>query len=382
VLIKLGVLRVAPRVRRDRPERDDDGAFTFSAGAALARFEIECDADAVVSLCRLIGDLPAVADEAQRLQAPDELGIGEDLRALTLINLGVAEASTAGFEKADGHLREGVALAHQIGRPYLELIDLAHRAQLAVWRTFPASEQQSRQAIDLAEANGWADEPIAGVATPAPTTVPGKGCCRSSRCCDDHATAPVLGTTNRKSSRRPPAADGTTRNQRGAEMNDAHNILKSLTRPGAPNGSEMTTTSRMLSAVGLTARLFTGSTYAVLGYGALREPGPRAEAAATFLDAVPKKARLHAGNEQLVQVNGAIQAACGVLLALGKVPHLSAVVLAGTMIPTTLAGHSFWKFEDPVARKQQQVQFHKNMAMIGGLLFIAMEPWEKGKGAR
>ena len=37
------------------------------------------------------------------------------------------------------------------------------------------------------------------------------------------------------------------------------------------------------------------------------------------------------------------------------------------MIPTTVAGHAFWKVDDPAARKLQRIQFHKNMAMLGGL---------------
>ena len=116
------------------------------------------------------GDLPTVAQEAQWLLTPAEdaasarLGLGEDLRALTLINLGIAELWTRGFDEADRHLQQGVALAHRIGRPYLEVTGLAYWAQLVVWRSFPLSEQRSRQAIDLAAAHGWADEPVAGVA--------------------------------------------------------------------------------------------------------------------------------------------------------------------------------------------------------------------------
>lgn len=135
----------------------------------------------------------------------------------------------------------------------------------------------------------------------------------------------------------------------------------------------MTTTSRMLGALRPAARLLTGSTYAVLGYNVLREPGRDVEEAATLMAAIRKKVPLPAGDEQLVKVNGAIQATCGVLLALGTVQRLSALVLAGSMIPTTLAAHSFWTVEDPVVRKQQQVQFHKNMAMIGGLLFAVLD---------
>jgi putative oxidoreductase len=135
----------------------------------------------------------------------------------------------------------------------------------------------------------------------------------------------------------------------------------------------MTTTSPTLGALRPAARLLTGSTYAVLGYGALREPGPRAEQAAALMGAIRKIVQLPATDEQVVRANGAIQAACGALLALSVAPRLSAVVLAGSMIPTTLAGHCFWTVDDPEVRKQQQVQFHKNMAMIGGLLFAALD---------
>jgi putative oxidoreductase len=135
----------------------------------------------------------------------------------------------------------------------------------------------------------------------------------------------------------------------------------------------MTAVPRTLSVLRPAARLLTGSTYAVLGYGALQQPGPRVEEAATLIAAIREQVPLPITDEQVVQLNGAVQAACGLLLALGTVPRLSALVLAGSMIPTTLAGHPFWTERDPAVRKQQQVQFHKNMAMIGGLLFAALD---------
>ena len=135
----------------------------------------------------------------------------------------------------------------------------------------------------------------------------------------------------------------------------------------------MTTTPHVLDTLRPPARLLTGSTYVALGFGALTEPGPRAGQAASVIAVIRGKVPLPAGDELLVRVNGAVQVACGTLLALGKVPRLSALVLAGSMIPTTLAGHSFWAVEDPAARRQQQVQFHKNLAMIGGLLFAALD---------
>jgi LuxR family transcriptional regulator, maltose regulon positive regulatory protein len=121
-------------------------------------------------LARQRGDLPAVAEEAQRLLAPGvvtdlaEPGLGGDLRALALINLGIAETWTARFDHADRHLEDGIALAQEIGRPYMEVTALAHWAQLASWRSFPLGAQRSLQAIDLAKQHGWADEPVAGLA--------------------------------------------------------------------------------------------------------------------------------------------------------------------------------------------------------------------------
>ena len=119
-------------------------------------------------LARQRGDLPAVAEQAQRLLAPAgaadsaRLGLGEDLRALALINLGIAELWTERFEDADRHLEQGIALAHRIGRPFLELTGLAHWAQLVSWWSFPLGAQRSMQAIELAGRHGWTDEPVAG----------------------------------------------------------------------------------------------------------------------------------------------------------------------------------------------------------------------------
>ena len=75
----------------------------------------------------------------------------------------------------------------------------------------------------------------------------------------------------------------------------------------------------------------------------------------------------------LVQANAAVMVAGGTLLAAGKLPRLSALALAASLVPTTLAGHSYWTVEDPVARKTQRIQFHKNLAMLGGLLFAVLD---------
>ena len=123
-----------------------------------------------LSLARQRGDLPAVAEEARRLQimaeAPDpaQPGLGEDLRALALINLGITEFGAALLEEAEPHLEQGVIQAHRIGRPFLEFSGLAYQAILEMTRSFAAAAERGRQAVELARRHGWTDEPAAGIA--------------------------------------------------------------------------------------------------------------------------------------------------------------------------------------------------------------------------
>jgi LuxR family transcriptional regulator, maltose regulon positive regulatory protein len=131
-------------------------------------------------LAREHGDLPAVVEEAERLLAPAEvadaarLGLGEDLRALALMNLGIAELWSLRAQQAQRHLEQGVDLARRIGRPYLEVGCLAHLAVLGGGRAhlradpafgdFALGEDQSLRAIELVRRHGWSEEPVAAVA--------------------------------------------------------------------------------------------------------------------------------------------------------------------------------------------------------------------------
>jgi putative oxidoreductase len=135
----------------------------------------------------------------------------------------------------------------------------------------------------------------------------------------------------------------------------------------------MTATLRTLGPLRPAARILTGSTYVLLGFDALKAPGARVDLAAPVLAGVRKAVPLPEDDELVVRANAGVQVVAGAMLALGWAPRLSALALAGSLIPTTLAGHAYWNVEDPAARKRQQIQFHKNMALIGGLLFAALD---------
>jgi LuxR family transcriptional regulator, maltose regulon positive regulatory protein len=132
-------------------------------------------ADLLLGVVRLLlarqrGNLPTVADAVRRLQAMAEAldgtrpGMGEDLHTLALISLGITELRTSRMDDAERHLEQGVALAHRIGRPFLEFSGLAYQAVRDIYGSFTRAAERSRQAIELARQHGWTDEPAAGTA--------------------------------------------------------------------------------------------------------------------------------------------------------------------------------------------------------------------------
>jgi putative oxidoreductase len=97
------------------------------------------------------------------------------------------------------------------------------------------------------------------------------------------------------------------------------------------------------------------------GWTAFRDPAGRAKKAAKL--GLPQP-------ELMVKVNGLTMIGTGLALGLGWKPKLSALVLAGSLVPTTLAGHRFWEEQTADGRSTQLTQFLKNLAMLGGLLFL------------
>jgi hypothetical protein len=63
----------------------------------------------------------------------------------------------------------------------------------------------------------------------------------------------------------------------------------------------------------------------------------------------------------------------GALFATSRAPRTSALVLAATLVPTTVAGHPFWEADDPATRRQQRLHFFKNLGMLGGLLLAVVD---------
>ncbi|MGI8888533.1 MAG: DoxX family protein [Nocardioidaceae bacterium] len=78
-------------------------------------------------------------------------------------------------------------------------------------------------------------------------------------------------------------------------------------------------------------------------------------------------------NKQLVQANALIQIVGGAMLATGRAPRMSALALAGSLVPTTFARHRFWEETDSQQRVDQRVHFLKNVSIAGGLLLAGVD---------
>src|SRR5438067_10071205 len=109
------------------------------------------------------------------------------------------------------------------------------------------------------------------------------------------------------------------------------------------------------------------------GIDVLRNPGPRVKRAEPVLNSLSENLPVSDDPEQLVKLNGVVHIAFGSLLALNRLPRLSAAVLAASLVPTTAGGHRFWEEEDPQAKKMQQTHFLKNLAILGGLIIAATD---------
>lgn len=126
------------------------------------------------------------------------------------------------------------------------------------------------------------------------------------------------------------------------------------------------------------ARSMLAAIFVIQGWAALRAPAKLADKARPVTDRLePALKAVHQSlptdAETLVRVNGAAQVAGGILLATGRATTPAALVLAGSLVPTTLAGHAFWEVEDPVQRSQQRINFLKNLGLVGGLIFAALD---------
>jgi uncharacterized membrane protein YphA (DoxX/SURF4 family) len=78
-----------------------------------------------------------------------------------------------------------------------------------------------------------------------------------------------------------------------------------------------------------------------------------------------------------VRATGAAMLIGGTSLLLGIKPKIGALALIGFLVGVSPIMHDFWKAEDPQQRMNDEINFFKNMALVGGAVALAgvEEPW-------
>jgi len=107
------------------------------------------------------------------------------------------------------------------------------------------------------------------------------------------------------------------------------------------------------------ARPLLGLAFIDSGVSALRDDGRRAERARALGVEDP---------QQVTRAVAAVQVGAGALLVLNRLPRLSALVLAATVIPDAVTGHAFWTEQDKLAKRNERTLFTRDLGLLGGAL--------------
>lgn len=131
------------------------------------------------------------------------------------------------------------------------------------------------------------------------------------------------------------------------------------------------------------ARTLLASQFIWSGYKAVRTPQPLVPAAQplveSWLPVIKKYAPEQVGSvipedpATLVRVVGGLELLGGLALASGRGRRLGSVLLALSLVPSTLAEYPFWKRTEPGEKAADRQQFLKNVSLLGGVLLAARD---------
>lgn len=132
------------------------------------------------------------------------------------------------------------------------------------------------------------------------------------------------------------------------------------------------TNSRSISVVDAFGRLLLGGIFIAAGIDKIRD------FAGTKKYAQSKKLPFP---NAMVASAAAVELTAGPLLVLGVAPRFTASMLAGFLLPTALLFHDFWNQEKKSSQKMESMHFFKDIAIIGGLISVALRDFEKTRAA-
>ena len=130
-------------------------------------------------------------------------------------------------------------------------------------------------------------------------------------------------------------------------------------------------------------RTMLASYFVAAGIKAIRDPESLVPAAEPLVDRVVPLVKEYTPEQvagyvpentvTLVRINGIAQVVGGAALATGRGRRLGSLLLAGSLIPSTIAKHPFWTVQDPEERVQERTHFLKNVSLLGGVLLASQD---------
>lgn len=128
-----------------------------------------------------------------------------------------------------------------------------------------------------------------------------------------------------------------------------------------------------MSFLFLLGRILFGGFFLLNGYRHLTRTSAMAPYAASRGVPAPKAA---------VAGSGVLLALGGLSVLLGFWPKLGVLCLVLFLVPVSFAMHGYWRDQDPQMKQMNEVNFHKNMALLGAALILLAipEPWALSLG--
>lgn len=121
------------------------------------------------------------------------------------------------------------------------------------------------------------------------------------------------------------------------------------------------------------ARPMLAAPFVMGGINQLQNAKKIAPSAAPIVKQIAQPTGLPDDPELMVQANGAAMVLGGAGLATGVLRKPSAAVLAASLIPTTLAAHSFWEETDASKKAEKQRGFATSLGLLGGLILTIVD---------
>ncbi len=131
------------------------------------------------------------------------------------------------------------------------------------------------------------------------------------------------------------------------------------------------------------ARTMLASYFVASGVKAIRAPQDLVADAEPLVDRVVPLLKEYAPEQvadripddtaTLVRIQGALQLVGGLALATGKGRRLGAALLAGSLIPSTIAKYPFWSRATAEEKAADREHFLKNLSLLGGVLLASWD---------